>query len=301
MSDSLTNIGHASMKIKTAQGIVIYIDPYAGTGDDYTDSADILLVTHGHSDHNLQYLVSMKSSGKVITYSDAVNNGVYKSYAVGNVMIDAVPAYNVYHSVNSSVGYIIEFNGIRVYHTGDTGLINEMSALESRSITYALIPMDGVYTMSPEGAIIAAGRIKASHNIPMHTMPPPDSYSDAIVARFTVTNKLIVKHGQTVALAATPLSAGKTAPKPVRLSLQQNFPNPFNPSTTIRFTLDQSGLAELSVFDLLGKKAATIVAKELPAGDYSYRWNAEHRSGGIYYYRLTSGSFSETKKLILIK
>lgn len=299
--DSLTNIGHASVKIKTAEGTILYIDPYAGTGDDYLDSADVLLVTHSHSDHNLQYLVPMKSTGVVITYGSAVNNGVYSSYTVGSIVIDAVPAYNTFHSVNSCVGYVVEFNGIRLYHTGDTGLINEMSALESRHITYALLPMDGVYTMSPEGAMVAAGRIKAAYNIPIHTMPPPDTYSDAIVARFTLTNKIIVKHGQTIALSPVSVSVEKPVRQPVRLSLQQNFPNPFNPTTTIRYTLDRSAHAELTIFDSMGRRVETIVDEVLPSGEHSSVFNAERLSGGLYYYRLTAGSYSETKKLVLMK
>ncbi len=100
-----------------------------------------------------------------------------------------------------------------------------------------------------------------------------------------------------------------SAPRPERLtpdyfSLEQNYPNPFNPATTISFTVDHSAegrITELSVFDLLGKKLATLVRRPLRAGRYTVTWSGIDHPTGIYLYRLSSGSFSETKKMLLVK
>ena len=88
---------------------------------------------------------------------------------------------------------------------------------------------------------------------------------------------------------------------PVKTGLLQNYPNPFNPSTIISFTLPEKTFVSLKVFDILGKEAASIVSEEMPAGSYNRQWNAANISSGIYFYRLQTGSFTETKKMILLK
>ncbi|MGA3244051.1 MAG: T9SS type A sorting domain-containing protein [Bacteroidota bacterium] len=88
---------------------------------------------------------------------------------------------------------------------------------------------------------------------------------------------------------------------PSDFSLQQNFPNPFNPTTTIRFTLPQRSHVRLTVADLLGRDIATVVDGELEAGTHSSVFDGNQFSSGVYFYRLQSGSLVQTKKLVLIK
>jgi hypothetical protein len=88
---------------------------------------------------------------------------------------------------------------------------------------------------------------------------------------------------------------------PTQCALLQNYPNPFNPTTTISFSLPSKSFVSLKVFDVLGKELSILLAKELPAGTYARQWNAAYMSSGIYFYRLQAGSFSETKKLVLIR
>ncbi len=88
---------------------------------------------------------------------------------------------------------------------------------------------------------------------------------------------------------------------PTHFSLNQNYPNPFNPSTTISFTLPSRSFVTLKIFDLLGREVAIIVSEEMSAGNYTRKWNAANMSSGIYFYRLQAGSFTETKKLVLLK
>jgi hypothetical protein len=83
--------------------------------------------------------------------------------------------------------------------------------------------------------------------------------------------------------------------------LNQNYPNPFNPSTTISFILPLRSFISLKVFDLVGREVVTIASEEMQAGSYSRQWNASGLPSGIYFYRLQAGSFTETKKLILLK
>jgi hypothetical protein len=86
-----------------------------------------------------------------------------------------------------------------------------------------------------------------------------------------------------------------------RFALEQNYPNPFNPSTTISFSLPSKSFVTLKVFDIMGREVATLVNEELSAGNYLQKWNATKMSSGIYFYRLQAGSFTETKKLVLLR
>lgn len=87
----------------------------------------------------------------------------------------------------------------------------------------------------------------------------------------------------------------------VGFTLEQNYPNPFNPSTTIRYSLPSAGEIKLTVFDVFGSEVETLVNQRQPAGNYSIDFDASHFSSGIYFYKLSAGNLSQTKKLILIK
>jgi photosystem II stability/assembly factor-like uncharacterized protein len=84
-------------------------------------------------------------------------------------------------------------------------------------------------------------------------------------------------------------------------TLAQNYPNPFNPTTSISFRLLSRSFVSLEIFDARGRKVATVVSEELPAGTYSRQWNAANLSSGMYVYRLQAGIFAETKKLVLLR
>lgn len=92
---------------------------------------------------------------------------------------------------------------------------------------------------------------------------------------------------------------------PQSYKLEQNFPNPFNPSTKIRFdipALNQGGnVAKLSVFNSLGQQVAVLVNRELSPGTYQYTFDGAGLSSGMYFYKLQAGDFTETKKMLLIK
>jgi len=88
---------------------------------------------------------------------------------------------------------------------------------------------------------------------------------------------------------------------PAEFSLQQNYPNPFNPTTNIGFQITNYGFVSLKIFDVLGKEIATLVNENLSAGKFSVDWNAENVSSGLYFYKLSTEKYSETKRMILMK
>jgi hypothetical protein len=92
-------------------------------------------------------------------------------------------------------------------------------------------------------------------------------------------------------------------PKPIdyAFDLAQNFPNPFNPSTVISYQLQVTSNVTLKVYDILGREVATLVNEEKPAGNYDVQFTSNGLTSGIYFYKLKTGNYSETKKMILIR
>lgn len=89
--------------------------------------------------------------------------------------------------------------------------------------------------------------------------------------------------------------------EPLKYSLFQNYPNPFNPSTNIRYEIPQNGFVKLIVYNLLGKEIKTLVNENKKAGTYEVTFNASEFSSGVYYYKLTTDNYTETKKMILLR
>ena len=83
--------------------------------------------------------------------------------------------------------------------------------------------------------------------------------------------------------------------------LNQNFPNPFNPITTISFSLAKISLVKLEVYNSLGQKVATLVNTVKVAGNHKAKWDATNLVSGIYLYKIQAGAFNQVKKMILIK
>jgi hypothetical protein len=88
---------------------------------------------------------------------------------------------------------------------------------------------------------------------------------------------------------------------PARFQLSNNYPNPFNPTTTIAFSLPSKYFVTLKIFDVIGREVAVLVSEELPEGNYSRQWKATGFPSGVYFYRLEAGNFVDVKKLVLMK
>ncbi len=88
---------------------------------------------------------------------------------------------------------------------------------------------------------------------------------------------------------------------PETYALRQNFPNPFNPSTEIRFDLPEDAMVSLVIYDVLGREVARLVQEELPAGTHRARFNAGNLPSGVYFYRIQAGDFHNTHRMTLLK
>ncbi len=100
--------------------------------------------------------------------------------------------------------------------------------------------------------------------------------------------------------APTPVASGKVN------SLQQNYPNPFNPQTTIAFSIKDRGLVTLKVYNVAGELVRTIADEQFTAGSHTKVWDGRNDAGqpvssGVYFYKLVSNNFTQTKKMVLLK
>ena len=89
--------------------------------------------------------------------------------------------------------------------------------------------------------------------------------------------------------------------KPGYFSLYQNFPNPFNPSTDIKYVINKTSFVTLKIFDILGREVATLINEEKSPGTYNVEFSAENLSSGVYIYQLKAGGFIQSKKMIVLR
>ncbi len=132
----------------------------------------------------------------------------------------------------------------------------------------------------------------------------PDTTSAQALVRISDATNSSVSDVSDADFTITPVTSvddyfNSTIPK--AYGLMQNFPNPFNPTTTIYYSIPKSGLVVLKVYNILGKEVATLVNRDQSAGNYSIQFDASKLESGIYFYRIQSGSFVAAKKLILMK
>lgn len=200
--DKLLYMGQASIRITTAEGKVIYIDPYVGSG--YEPAADLILVTHSHYDHNgVDKVVNRNPECRVITWKEALEDGNHQTFDLGFATVEAVEAgYNRWHSVKECVGYIVTLpDGISVYVTGDTSKTEQMPKLVEKHIDYAFYCCDGIFNMDLDEAAECAALVRAKHDVPYHVLAQDGVYFDRKQAeQFDSPNLLIIDEGEEIEL-----------------------------------------------------------------------------------------------------
>ena len=133
---------------------------------------------------------------------------------------------------------------------------------------------------------------------------PAHSYTE--IGNYTVIltvtdNGGLTAESQKIVEVQTVVSTEDVTQLPTSVELDQNYPNPFNPSTTIRFGLPEAGAVQLEVYNALGQKVTELVNGRKAAGWHTISFDASQLASGLYIYRITSGSFVKTNKMLLIK
>jgi len=190
--------GHDCFRIDASQ--CIYIDPYQIQD---TKPADVILVSHDHFDHCSPEDVAkiQQPATIIITEKDSAKklNGDIRVVSPGErvelegLAVEAVPAYNTdkdFHpKANGWLGFVIEIDGVRIYHAGDSDFIPEMKTL---SVDIAMLPVSGTYVMTAAEAIEAALAIQPKLAIPMHYGAIVGDSNDAITFRDALADKMEV-------------------------------------------------------------------------------------------------------------
>ena len=185
----ITRFCHDSFLVKGGS-INIYFDPFKLHGDE--PKADYIFISHEHFDHFSPDDIHKVIKDSTVLFMNEMTgdeiDGLYDNKIViirpgdsidfKDLHIKGVPAYNinkfrepgkVYHpKEDKKLGFIVTFNGVKIYHTGDTDHIPEMDSLASEKIDLLFIPVSGTYVMTPAEAVEAASKIKADMSIPMH-------------------------------------------------------------------------------------------------------------------------------------
>ncbi|MCB0276120.1 MAG: T9SS type A sorting domain-containing protein [Calditrichaeota bacterium] len=102
-------------------------------------------------------------------------------------------------------------------------------------------------------------------------------------------------------ITVSPLTGIENGNQILTYTLSQNYPNPFNPTTTIEFAIPEPGYVSLTVYNIAGQEVATLVSENLDRGRHTYRFDGHGLASGIYYYRLTAGSFSKVHRMVLLR
>ena len=165
-------------------------------------AADLILISHGHQDHNAVNLIRNRNVDcRIISNTDALVNGAYQTYDLGYATVEAVQAgNNRNHDINVCVGWLITLSdGVSIYATGDTSTTAQMSELAERNIHYAFFVCDGRYNMDSNEAIACANLVKARHSIPYH-MAPGSLFDQERAELFDVPGRLIIPAGEEIIL-----------------------------------------------------------------------------------------------------
>jgi hypothetical protein len=232
---------------------------------------------------------------------------------MGSGMNDYVLELEVYNNELIACGLFNYAGGVYANHIAKWNGTNwSPLGAGTGSETYGLTVYNGDLIVS--GYFTSAGGISANHIASWDgsTWTPLGSGLNSYAEVVTVYgNEVIAGGGFTVAggILASRVAKwnGNAGIKkvseniPNNFSLSQNYPNPFNPSTTIAFDIPITSYTKLIVYDLLGREIETLVNEELKAGSYKVNFNADRLSSGVYYYKLESGDFRQTRRMVVLK
>jgi hypothetical protein len=199
-----------------------------------------------------------------------------------------------------SIFYILNYNGF--YKSTNLGVnwvsfasdysgggVNKMYVVDNK---FVIVSQSGVYTSSNNGA----NWISRSNGLPAVNEP----YSLVVTGTnvfLTISSRGVWKMSKTELMPVENISSEV----PSKYSLGQNYPNPFNPMCNVQFTMCNAGNVRLVVYDIQGREVQTLVNEKLSAGTYEVKFDGSMLTSGVYFYRLITEGFSETKRMILIK
>ncbi|MGD0591986.1 MAG: carboxypeptidase regulatory-like domain-containing protein [Bacteroidota bacterium] len=230
-------------------------------------------------------------------YSSDTANTMWKKATRVVINGNTVDGINIYvHQVPSSMNGYASISGAIRFSSGSVSMAGALVYAANRNAVvsgFAITDENGNYSidgLAPGTYTVTVDKL--GYNTETTSQSATVSYS-------TIGNPVNANVDLSID-AVTGVTQTSTL-QPTKFMLEQNFPNPFNPSTTINYALNQSGIVTLKVYNLLGQEVRTLVNGFQNAGSYHTTFNAQGLSSGIYFYRLQSQNIIQTRKMILLQ
>jgi hypothetical protein len=181
-------------------------------------------------------------------------------------------------------------------------LINNSTIATARTISASISsshPNVTSVTGSPQafGSIGPGQIVQSSQNVGLVFNNMPPSFTVPIHLEISSQGYVFWKDSSEIVVGIEDLNSAV----PMNYALHQNYPNPFNPTTMISYQLPVIGPVQLTVHDILGREIATLVNRQMPAGEHQVSWDASDMPSGIYYYKIQAGEYTKVRKMILMK
>jgi hypothetical protein len=197
------------------------------------------------------------------------------------------------NTTSGGMGKYLGFNHDGTQMTGNWPIYTTLS-------TFFSTPM--LWDVNRDGALDIAGSggqavSPAQTNVYLWNTGVPYNPAKIYVPMWQYNTRHNGVYGDVNVVAVTPVS-NKI---PESYMLKQNYPNPFNPATVISFQLPANNYTSLKIYDAAGRQIDELVNSDLKAGEYEIKWNASNYTSGVYFYKLITGNFTSTKKMILVK
>lgn len=302
----------AGSSVVTLQGKVLYDTALTPVSSGYVKAVKINPVTYAMLKIDS---ANVTGDGSYILSNVAANDTVYL-IAYPLTSLDYVPVYYP-GTTNWLVGASTIITGssqnnlnIKVRKLYNSTFVGTVSG----SVVYSNqgLPLAGatVYLKTPFGVLISFGVTKSDGTYIIPNVGPGDYSLTCNRIGFNNNNVfgLVMDYNfgtnlpnQNFNLQQTVSINQVSSSIPAKYSLYQNYPNPFNPTTKVKFDIQKSGFAKLSVYDMQGKLVKDLVNEVVPAGSFEVSFDGKNLSSGIYYYKMEVGGIVITKKMMLVK
>jgi photosystem II stability/assembly factor-like uncharacterized protein len=303
----LPSVSFRNVSAMAVLGTNVYLNISTSTNGFFSTNRGLSWVSRGNNGGETSPILVRNSAMYVTGYVEvrkSTNNGTSwtsisgglpsqlygtQVIAVNETLYVSSNAEGIYRSTNNGGSWMARNNGL----TGTALYV--MSIAGNSSMLLAGTMSDGVFlSTNGGGSWLPVNQGLTSMWIRCLAIQPPYAYAatDPSSGSGRIWRRLLSDFVTSV--------DGETG-VPDRFELGKNYPNPFNPSTTIQYSLPLKGHVTLKVYDALGKEVASLVSEVKNPGAYSVKWDASRVASGVYFYRLQAGSFVETKKLVLLR
>lgn len=290
-------LGEINGRLYLASSGLFYSDDEGSTWTKSTNGVPVNPKIWALAKLNSNYFFSVKHNYKS---SDGINWTI-----TGD---NGLPFVDIRHLVASGSNLVADASGDGIYYSSDNGeswtKATGLTTADEKAVRDMVVNNNSIIVSAGTSFYISSDNGITWSNLD-NSFPKPSNVRNFVINGSTAFAGTFDFQSSTgvwkKTISTTGIEISNTSIIPENFSISQNYPNPFNPSTNIQFSIPISSFVSLKVFDVLGKEVAALVNKELNTGTYNYNFDAGNLTSGIYFYRLETDSFVETKKMILLR